>query len=326
MLRILVTRIDFLGDMVCTTALIHALKQHWPQADIHVLANKYNAPVLDGNPDVTAVHTYVYSKQYERNRRPGLFNALVDRLTLIWHLRRLHFDMAIVPCGGMNKNSIQFIKQLNIADCRWHTKESEFDDRVAAHVATRPMKHEALSGFSLIPELAPTDLSALQLSVYPSPPLQHQWHKWFGDKKKPRVGMFISNKSSDRRWGWQQWREVVTALASSAELFIFHDPAERPTEEQVANLPARCLSTPSVADMIAAMSLLDVVVSADSAPIHLSAALHIPVVALFEDRPEKYLRWYPLGVPHILLHEGARVADIQAKTVIEAASRLLATI
>jgi len=51
--RILVIRIDFLGDMLCTTAFLRALKQRWPHAELHVLANKYNAAVLPGNPDVT---------------------------------------------------------------------------------------------------------------------------------------------------------------------------------------------------------------------------------------------------------------------------------
>ncbi|CNE38951.1 glycosyltransferase family 9 protein [Yersinia nurmii] len=323
MLRILVTRIDFLGDMVCTTALIHALKQHWPEAEIHVLANKYNAPVLDRNPDVAAVHTYVYSKQCERNLRPGKLNALIDRLALIWRLRRLRFNLAIIPNGGVSKNSIQFVRQLNVADCRWHTAESEFDDRVASHAASRQMKHESLSGFTLLPELASTDIDTLRLYIYPKPQLQTQWRSWFGDKNKPRIGLFISNKSVDRRWSWQKWHDVIIGLEPKTELFIFHDPAEKPTDEELAHLPARCLSTPSVPDMIAAMSQLDLVVSADSAPIHLSAALQIPVVALFENRPEKYLRWYPLGVPHILLREGRQVEDIQAQSVIEAVSCLL---
>lgn len=323
MLRILVTRIDFLGDMVCTTALFHALKQRWPQVEIHVLANKYNAPVLDRNPDIANVHTYVYSKQCERNPRPGLFNALIDRIALIWRLRRLRFDMAIVPNGGMHKNSIQFIQQLNITDCRWHNAQSEFHDQVVAHVTRRPMIHEAMSGFSLLPELAETDLSSLRLYVYPSPLLQHKWHQWFGEKSKPRVGLFISNKYDVRRWCWQKWRDVVAALKEKTELCIFHDPAEKPAEEQWADLPVRCLATPSVAELIAAMSHLDLVISPDSAPVHLGAALQIPVVALFENRPEKYLRWYPLGVPHRVLHEGTQVADIPPNSVIEAVNSLL---
>jgi hypothetical protein len=41
--------------------------------------------------------------------------------------------------------------------------------------------------------------------------------------------------------------------------------------------------------------------------------------AMFEDRPEKYLRWYPLGVPSMLLREGPRVNDISLESVNDAA-------
>ena len=75
-------------------------------------------------------------------------------------------------------------------------------------------------------------------------------------------------------------------------------------------------------ELIAAVSLLDMVISADSAPIHISSALQIPVVALFESRPEKYLRWFPL-TRHILLHAGLQVEDIAVDTVEAAARQLL---
>lgn len=105
MQRILVIRIDFLGDMICTTAFLHALKQRWPLAEIHVLANKYNREALSRNPDVSVVHTYVYSKQCERNQKAGRVQAIFDRLALIWQLRRLRFDLLVIPNGGMNKTA-----------------------------------------------------------------------------------------------------------------------------------------------------------------------------------------------------------------------------
>lgn len=325
MQRILVIRIDFLGYMVCTTALLHALKQRWPAAEIHVLANKYNQSVLARNPDVSAVHTYVYSKQCERNQRPGRLMALFDRLALIWRLRRLGFDLLLIPNGGMNKNSIQFAKQLNVADRRWHTAETEFDDRNPEHVATRPIRHEALSGFALMPELGRVDIETLKLHVYPEPQLQAKWRADLGEKDRPRVGLFISNKSAQRRWSWDKWRQLALKLNAQAELLIFHDPAEQPSEQQLAGLTARCLSTPSTDDLMAAMSQLDLVISADSAPVHIGSALQIPVVALFESRPEKYLRWYPLGVRHVLVHAGPQVEDIHVDAVESAARSLLTT-
>jgi ADP-heptose:LPS heptosyltransferase len=323
MQRVLVIRIDFLGDIICTTPFIHGLKLRWPNAEIHVLANKYNRAALDRNPDVAAVHTYVYSKQCERNVRPGRLHAIYDRIALIWRLRKLKFDLLIVPNGGMNKNSIQFARQLNVKDCRWHNADTEFDDRKPEQVANRPIRHEALSGFALTPELGPVDIDALEPVVYADPSLREKWAAEFGRKAKLRVGLFVCNKAASRRWSVEKWCRLAASLSHYAEVIIFCDPAEPQAAGQFTALAARCVSPATVPDLIAAMSLLDLVVTADSAPVHLSSALQLPVVALFEDRREKYQRWHPLGVPHIVLREGALVDDIGFESVERACRALL---
>lgn len=322
MQRILVIRIDFLGDMVCTTALLHALKQRWPAAEIHVLANKYNQAVLARNPDVSAVHTYVYSKQCERNQKPGRITALFNRLALIRQLRRLRFDLLLIPNGGMNKNSIQFAKLLGVADSRWHTADSEFDDRNPEHVANRPIRHEALSGFALVPELESVDIETLKLHIYPAAQLQAKWRAELGEKNRPRIGLFISNKAPQRRWSMEKWQQLAQKLSDQADIVVLYDPTDPPSELQLAGFHGRCLLTPSVDEFVAAISLLDMVISADSSPVHVSSALQIPVVALFESRPEKYQRWYPL-VRHALLHAGPQVEDITVDAVETAARSLL---
>ncbi|WP_063550189.1 glycosyltransferase family 9 protein [Burkholderia territorii] len=323
--RILVIRIDFLGDMLCTTAFLGALKQRWPGAELHVVANRYNAAALAGNPDVHTVHTYVYSRQCERNDRPGRMRACFDRLRLVRRLRRLRFDLVVVPNGGMHRSSIRFARQLGVKDCRWHDADSEFDDRKPEHVAARPMCHEALSGFLLVPELGRTDLDGLALSVHPDRALQHTWHRLLGLRTKPRVGLFVSNKAAERRWPADRWRDLGRRLASFADVIVFRDPAVSAEADRDAwrDVNARHVAPSSVAELMAAASLLDVIVSADSAPVHLASALGVPVAALFEDRPEKYRRWHPLGVPHMIVRAGATVDAIGVDVLERAVLHLL---
>ena len=59
--NILVIRRDNIGDLVCTTPLITALRQRFPKAWIGALVNSYNARVLDGNPDQDEV--FIYTKE-----------------------------------------------------------------------------------------------------------------------------------------------------------------------------------------------------------------------------------------------------------------------
>ena len=323
--RILVIRIDFLGDMLCTTAFLGALKQRWPDAELHVVANRYNAAALAGNPDVHTVHTYVYSRQCERNDRPGRMRALFDRLRLVRRLRRLRFDLVVVPNGGMHRSSIQFARQLGVKDCRWHDADSEFDDRKPEHVATRPMCHEALSGFRLVPELGRADLDGLVLSVHPDRALQETWYRLLGPRTQSRVGLFVSNKAAERRWPVERWCELARRLARFADVIVFRDPAGMADADRDAwrDVDARHVTPSSVAELTAAASLLDTIVSADSAPVHLASALGVPVAALFEDRPEKYLRWHPLGVPHMILRAGATVDAIGVDALERAVRHLL---
>ena len=321
--RILVIRIDFLGDMVCTTPLLHALKQHWPLADVHVLANKYNSPVLANNISISEVHHYVYSKYFEKNDRPGFFNYLIDRVRLVCKLRKLKFDLVIIPCGGMNKKAIAFARQLNVPDRRWHNKDSEFDDRVKEHVDNRPLRHEALSGFLLMPELGRPDINQLRLHLFPCKERVSQWQATLGKTARARIGVFVSNNHAARQWPLSKWQALINKLSMCYEIIIFHSSSETTFPQWEESDDVRCITTPAVADLIAAMTHLDLVISADSAPVHLASALQIAVVALFESRPEKLKRWYPLGVNYILLHEGICVGDIAVKSVHAAAIELL---
>ena len=85
--RILVIRRDNIGDLVCTTPLIAALRERYPGGHIAALVNTYNEAVLAGNPAVDAVHAYEKGKH--RGEARSAVSVYVDRLRLILALRSL---------------------------------------------------------------------------------------------------------------------------------------------------------------------------------------------------------------------------------------------
>lgn len=54
-LRILVTRLRYLGDVIMTTPALAVLKERYPEAEIHYLTEAAYAPVLEGNPHLEGV-------------------------------------------------------------------------------------------------------------------------------------------------------------------------------------------------------------------------------------------------------------------------------
>ncbi|MCW5627045.1 MAG: glycosyltransferase family 9 protein, partial [Burkholderiales bacterium] len=103
--RFLVIRRDNIGDLVCTTPMIRTLRQHYPEARIDALVNTYNAPVLDGNPDVDAVHVYMKAKHREAGR--SVIRVYGDRVALFWRLRRERYDYAILAGSGYQARALR---------------------------------------------------------------------------------------------------------------------------------------------------------------------------------------------------------------------------
>ena len=56
--KILIIRFSSIGDIVLTTPIIRSVKQQLPEAEVHFLLKKANAPLLAGNPHEDKVHVY----------------------------------------------------------------------------------------------------------------------------------------------------------------------------------------------------------------------------------------------------------------------------
>ncbi|HSG27879.1 MAG TPA: hypothetical protein VLA34_05315, partial [Candidatus Krumholzibacterium sp.] len=54
-LRILVTRLRFLGDIIISTAAVACLRKRYPEADIYYLAEVPYAEILEENPDIDGI-------------------------------------------------------------------------------------------------------------------------------------------------------------------------------------------------------------------------------------------------------------------------------
>ncbi len=101
-MKIIVVKRDKIGDMLLTTPMLRSLREALPQAEIHVLANDYNAWVLNNNPDVDRLWVYGRARQGGRLR----WAALLGQAGLAAALRLARFDVAIVGNGGESPRAI----------------------------------------------------------------------------------------------------------------------------------------------------------------------------------------------------------------------------
>lgn len=89
--RILVVRSDNLGDVICTTPAIEALRRSFPDAYIAALVADYTREALVGNPFLDKVYSYEKAK----HSSSGKLTAWWRQWKVLREIRRDGFDLAL---------------------------------------------------------------------------------------------------------------------------------------------------------------------------------------------------------------------------------------
>ena len=101
--RVLIIKRDKLGDLLLTRPVLARLAAGLPAAEIHLLANDYNAWVARDHPALA--HTWVYPRARSEGRLHVA--AALRQVPLGWRLRHQRFDWALVMGGDESHRAIR---------------------------------------------------------------------------------------------------------------------------------------------------------------------------------------------------------------------------
>ncbi len=330
--RILVIRRDNIGDLVCTLPLIHALRQRFPEAYLAALVNSYNREVLDGHPDVDEV--FAYTKAKHRQAGETALGVYWRRLILFLRLRKQRFDYVVLAGAHFLPRALRLARPLAARHIVGFTEPGR---RGAARIdlgmpyGSGDGLHEVEDVFRLAaafdiqgppPAARLYPQITLRDALVASLPRSFMGH--------PLIGLHISARKPSNRWPVERFIELAHRLYAQldARFLLFWSPGaaddpfhpgdDRKARQIVEAVGAEWLyAVPShrLSELIAGLSLCDLVVCSDGGAMHIAAALEKPIVCLFGGTDQ--VRWHPWHVPHILLQDGSR--EVEALTVNEVA-------
>jgi ADP-heptose:LPS heptosyltransferase len=311
--RILIVRRDNIGDLVCTTPLIDALRARHPQAWIGALVNTYNADVLAGNPALDAVHAYEKMK----HRSGSLLSNLLKRIKLSSSLRGEKLDYVLAPSA--TPQALKVAARLGAGSVLSSSPLWEADPR-----------HEVERAFSLGAALGVQGTPGA-MRIFPNAAKVSEVRKRI-PAARPLVAVHISARQAIRRWPVERYAALIKELGRSAAVMLLWSPGaagdpRHPGDDDAArNFPAMenltKVETPDLAALIAALSLADRVICPDGGAMHIAAALGKPIVALWADSPVE--RWRPWQVPHrVVRPESKNLADLPLGPVLDAYAALV---
>ena len=322
--KILIIRRDNIGDLVCTTPLIAALRRRFPQAWLGALVNSYNAPVLDDNSDLDEV--FVYTKAKHRGAGVSLPSILWRRLQMMRRLRTLAIDDVVIATTSPQPRVVKLAQWLRPKRIIGFGKVAGLDIALPVDDAGR---HEVDDVFRL----------AALYGIEGTPPGCRVFAAREATPRAFTVGVHISARKPSQRWPAEHFATTMQAIAAQgpvrflllwspgAEDNPLHPGDDAKAREVLAKVGAGATviakPTQTLQELIAALADCDAVICADGGAMHLAAGLGKPIVCLFGDSGAA--RWHPWGAPYRLLQKKSRdVRDIQVDEVLAAFNALRA--
>jgi lipopolysaccharide heptosyltransferase II len=294
--RILVIRLDLIGDLVLSLTVIQALKKTYPEAEIDLLATPGSAQVVVGHPDIHAIISY------DPNiwRRP---RALLhgrnwrEALALMRRLRMKQYDLAVSVFGswacviaalsgasrrvGFAQEAYPGFMTDPVPGKHWHA-----GDRL--HEVDYCLQLARAAGASVSPEdrvpYLPVDSQAVR-------EVERMLFEEGWDPQQALVACHISsNNGQSKRWPVPYWAALIDRLIHEerALIVLAGAPGDLPlieklleallrrTRERLVNLAGKT----SLVQLAALLWRADVLVTGDSGPMHIGAAVGTSLVAI----------------------------------------------
>jgi ADP-heptose:LPS heptosyltransferase len=306
--RVLVCRLNRrLGNLVLLTPLLRSLAASLPDCEIDVLVGGAAAAVLVGARFVHRV---------ERARMRGMGTAW-DLPRLVRRLRRRAYDLAIDPCLSSTTNRMALL----LCGARQRLGFEMRDGWAPLTCAVRPaleLAHEALRPLELLQAALPPSSRRIQreldlgLGEAELADGRARLSGLIGPAQSGVAVGFFADAAPGKRLETAWWRELVDALlrrrADVRIVQVLAPGTQGPLDPRAASL-----AEPDPRRLAAAIAGLDAFVSADTGPMHLASAAHVPTVGLFLST--NAVQYAPYG-PHDLSLDARNLAASDAAAAV----------
>jgi len=312
--KILVIRLDALGDLIMTTPVFRELKKRYPNASITAVVQERTRDLLEANPYVDRILNppTVHGSRLLLGVRREFSVA-----RFYWkHLRKEYFDIALNPRLGPDYYGADLLMKLVDApiSVRYeddsHRGPARGIDRFAFRSATnlpRPgPQHEVLTNLAGVEYLAGCRSTSRPEIFLTSE--DRAYAKNVVARISSRftiICLGFGAQESRRKWPLERWAEVIRLLAADRAIFVvvICSGAERASGELLQSMltvESRLVSGARIREAAACVEASDLFIGPDSGPAHIAAAVGCWVLTVSPhplngapDYPSSPVQWAP---------------------------------
>ena len=279
-MKILILKPSSLGDVVQALPVLRLLKRHQPSAEIWWWVDSNFASLLENDPDLAGV------LRFER-RGWGSPRRWLELWRLVRWMRVQHFDWVIDLQGLARSGTIAWLAngQLLVGLDEPREGARGYYDLIVRRASFHT--HAVDWYLSVLPALGvpvENDFDWLPARPAVAAAVREKW----AVNRQPWLAVLPGARWENIRWPAERFAEVVRQLAArraDLRFAILGGGADKPLGDLLGRAaPERCLDltgATSLPEMVEWLRLSQVVLTNDTGPLHVAAALGKPLVALF---------------------------------------------
>lgn len=280
--NILVIKLGAVGDVVLSSAAFKALRERFPCARISCLTGRAVAPLVHGCPYLDDVIIYDHK---------GKDQGVRGFIRILQELRRYRFDK-IIDLQNNTRTHLLTALCMPRASYGYNNGKCGFlltDGIKDAGKPLAPVPHQ----FRIFEKLGIAYKDSVRLEMW----LRREDHahakellngRWIDEKHHTIVGINIAASAGwpSKNWPLASIAELCDRLAADGIRVVItgmekDQPFVRTVMTKAKSKPAMLVGKTSVLQLAAVIGLCRVFVTPDSAPLHMAAAMGVPVIAFF---------------------------------------------
>ena len=292
--RLLFVKLDAMGDVLRSTALLPALAEAHPRATVTWITRKESVPLLQRNPYVSEVLEYgadalihIQTRTFDRVINLDASKISAALATAARANKKDGFLIDEHGCVQPTNDAARTWLEAGLFDDIKRQGRITYQDRMAEILGLAGRKHHYV----------------LELGTDEIERANRHLAKIGADVRRPVIGL---NTGAGGRWPLKQWREdgyadLISRLhrRENVQFLLLGGPDERDRIERLKTRSAVRLLDPgcdnSVRHFAALIAHCDVVVTGDTLAMHIALALGKRTVVLFGPTSAAEIELYGLG-------------------------------
>lgn len=298
--KILIVKMSALGDVVMTLPAVSALRRKYPEAEIDWVVEPPSAGILEGNRDINRVLVSPRHRVEGLARRGRLFQAWRMFKAYKNELRSVDYDV-VLDLQGLFKSGVQVVMARASRKVGFdRTREKSYvvlNEKIPPY---DPERHALLRYLDAAVYLGadwPESLPEHYYQVLPE--AEKEAAELLGSGQSPYVVLNPGAKWLTKRWPQSHWEQLASRLARETDYRLVITGgngdirAGRGIAEAAGETAIDLCGKTSLPVLAAVLAGARAVVTADTGPMHLAAAVGARGVAIFG--PTKPGRTGPFG-------------------------------